>query len=377
MRPATLISCAIKLKIIPVREDSAGGYSLHLVSLRYAAWNIVFVALFSVYAYTRISTIQRFDVNELVYLASGTSVVSLAPAIQLVLGVMLDRAEFAMVHCPEVGPLFPGLIFANVLAFFGVVMAQDFILMDLVGRGDYLTMVAVVGATAIALIMLGTQFFTVYTLTISLHNRINQLAGRYKAIELADILDALDIYTNVQSALQHSGCMIFFTIQFSLIGTIYLFISGASIWAGTVSSITASNVVVAFVLKSESIYASVGELAARAREAANQKTSLRELHCIKDKVALCVVVFVCMLTCLCDAASLHFICMQEYLHRRPLLPPSDSQGSPLHNPFLTWSCHMRPETSPCLLVVLFQAKTVLLYKSQKPVQTAVCVFECV
>ena len=160
MKPATLVRLAIRLKIIPVREDKDGGYGLSLLNIRYIGWNVLFLAFFSAYAYNKFTTME-LDLRQFVYFASGTSVVMLAPAIQLLMGIMMDRAEGAMAYCPETSPLIPILIMLNAMMFIAVVMAQDFILIGVIKSQDYLTGAAIVvsGLYGFTMIIKGHFFF--------------------------------------------------------------------------------------------------------------------------------------------------------------------------------------------------------------------------
>ena len=284
MKPATLIKLAIKLKIIPVKEDKDGGYSLSLLNIRYIGWNVLFLVFFSVYTYNRFTTME-VDLIQFVYLASGTSVVSLVPAIQLMIGIMMDRAEGAMTYCPETSPLITIIILLNAMIYSVVLMAQDFMLIGVIKSQDYLAGAAITVSCFFCFIMLTTQFTTVYTLCISLTNKLEQLMEK-KDITLPDLESTLELYTNVQSALEHSGLMIFSTIQLSLIGTIYLFISGAQIWAGSICTASAILVVTGFVLKVEDIYSKVVQASAKGRECANRQSSVRELYRMKDKAGI-------------------------------------------------------------------------------------------
>ena len=282
MKPATIIRLAIKLKIIPVKESKDGGYSLNLLDAPYIGWNVLFIAFFSVYAYNRYMAVQIFDMQELIYISIGTSVIALVPVFQFVLGICLERSERVVLYCPETSPLATILIILNTLAYFAVVMAQDCIYMGITIFQDYLTGAAIVISTLLCFLMVATMLLTAYTLCISLSNQLDKLLRR-GCIDLVDLETALELYTNVGSALEYVGLLTFVSIQLTAIGTIYLFISGANFWAGTISSASSILVVICFVLKAEDIYAKVAQVSVKGRKSANRQSSLRELANMRDK----------------------------------------------------------------------------------------------
>ena len=283
MKPATIVQLAIKLKIIPVKEGTEGVFRLSLLNVKHIGWNILFFAFFSVYAYKRYTTIKEFDMNQLVYISTGTIIVSLAPAIQVLTGIMMVQAQDALTYCPNISPLPTILIILNFLVFQTVVMVQDFIHMGITTTTqDCLVGAAVVVSSLISFLMLATQLLTVYTLCISLSNKLDQLIEKVD-IDLVDLKTTMKLYTNTQSALEYSGLLIFSTIQIMLVGTIYLLISGASTWSGLISTVTALLVVGGFIHKSEDIYDKVTQVSAKGRESANRQSSLRDLANMKDK----------------------------------------------------------------------------------------------
>ena len=79
------------------------------------------------------------------------------------------------------------------------------------------------------------------------------------------------------------GLLLFTPIQIMLVGTIFLFVSGSSIWLGTIVTLTSCTIVVSFVLKAEDIYNKVRALCAKGRKSASAQTSLRAMCSMKDK----------------------------------------------------------------------------------------------
>ena len=69
-----------------------------------------------------------------------------------------------------------------------------------------------------------------------------------------------------------------------LIVTIYLFVAGAPILLGTLSSLSSMLVAVGLVFKSEHLYDKREAVASKGRRAANGQASLREILAMQDEV---------------------------------------------------------------------------------------------